>query len=596
MSEKGIINSALYRPLLGGLQYSKKIPPSTCKSTYLGSGDTFFSMNGIKANILKNHSQTAKIAPLLKKKTLAATVTAIYDFLYNHIQYRADESDQNLRSPACSWAVRKEGIDCKSYSIFAGCILTSLGIKYYIRKIKQPGLLPNEYTHVYIVVPKDQKKASLKSGHYVIDATKHENTEAAYIVKNDVFMDQLKHFGLQAPAGTVAMSATTIKGDFATVNNEAHKGFKEFLKFLQDVGIDNRVICKIRNTNQAYLNKGINPNWQFFDEGVCIEGEVIKYAYPEVHGQKIYNSPIDVALQASAELKGLNGKIELEKVKELGELGVELGSVIGDIFGDDGWWNNTFGAIFGNNFMLSCFNASNDPKKSGKQVAIDALAYFNASNLHDLSKGGLNTANLQKFVDMASAYIAERNFGVSNSAIAKCVREANKVGYEGMSEALYQVISTAKRLLQEHGGRLEYGPEKILKNYNFPVPSGYANGALLEDTRFVTRAKTYTVIAPNPVVITTPPVVGSGSNTNTGGGGTNTGGNTNTGGHTNTGGGNNTGGNTNTGGGTLPYVPVKTLPRVNTKGKVQQMGMSKLLVIGLIAGGLYMAHKKRNKK
>lgn len=614
MSEKGIINNALHRPLTGGNSFNKYIPSSTCEKSYLGEGDTFFSMDGIKANILKNYTQTAKLAPQLQKNSLSETVTSIYDFLYNHIQYKADGADQNLRSPACSWHVRKEGIDCKSYSIFAGCLLASLGIKFYIRKIKQPGMLPSEFTHVYIIVPKDQKTGSLNSGYFVIDATKHQNTEADFIEKNDVFMGDLKHFGLQAPA-TCATSAGTIKGNFAPVSETAKQGFRDFLSYLQEIGIDQRVICKIRNTVKQYLDRGINPEFAPAPNGVVIEGELIKYAYPEKHGRKTYRSPLAIAYAASKEKVGLSGSgggsgSGSGTTTNEGDLGEELGTVITGMIDDSSWWDNTFGAIFGNGFMLSCWGSSNSPKKSANEVKLDASEYFKMSGLGDASKGGLNTANFQKFVDMASAYMAHREFGSTNGQLAECTKKGNKVGYEGMAEVLYQVISTTKKLLQDNGGTFTIGSDKTLTNYHFyPVPSGYLNstGGLHDDSRFATKSKNYTIYAPNPIVLPPPPppTTGNGGGGITippiFGGGGNTGGGTTTPPTGGTGGGTTTPPPTGgTGGGTTtpvkPPNPNNPWNQVNTTPKTQEMGMNNLLVLGLVGGAIYMAYKKRQKK
>ncbi|MDP2687533.1 MAG: hypothetical protein Q8O62_09940 [Aequorivita sp.] len=604
MSEKGIINSALHRPLEAGSYYDKFIPSSTCESTYLGKGDTFFSMDGIKANILKNYSQCKKLAPQLQKKSLQATVTAIYDFLYNHIQYRADGADQNLRSPACSWSVRKTGIDCKSYSIFAGCILSSLGIKYYIRKIKQPYMLPSEFTHVFITVPKDQKSGSLNGGYFVIDATKHQNTEAAFSEKNDVFMSKLEHFGLQA-AGPQGATMATVKGNFAPVTPTAKEGFKEFLLFLQETGIDWRIICKIRNTVNKLIAKGIDPEFVITTEGIVIEGELIKYAYPEKHGRKMYRSPIAVAMRRADQLNGLNaggsgsgsgtGTGAGDETATEGELGEELGTIALDMFESSGWWDRTFGAIFANGFMISCFGSSNNPKKSAGEVALDASEYLKASGLTEESTGGLNTKNLQAFVDVASAYIAERKFGSTNGDIVKCTRDANKVGYEGMKIALSRVLSLADQLLKENNGKLTVGAERFLTSYHYKTPSGYANGKLLDDTRFKTPSPVVTVVAPKLVVI-------PGGSANTGGGsGSGSGGGTGGGGTITLPGSGTTPPPTTkppTTGGNTPAPPKPTIPWQTGGGgtpKTQQMGMNNILVIGLIAGGIYMAYKNKSK-
>jgi hypothetical protein len=611
MSNKGFINNALARPLQPGRNYTNLLPSSTCESTYLGKGDTFFSMDGIKANILKNYSQCAKLAPQLQKKSLAETVTAIYDFLYNHIQYKADGSDQNLRSPACSWSVRQSGIDCKSYSIFSGCILTVLGIKYYIRKIKQPGMLPKQYTHVYVIVPKDQKTGSLSNGYFTLDATKHENTEAAFLQKNDVFMEKLSHFGLQAPnPGFCNNSPSTM--------NEAKQGFEEFLTILKRIGVEHRIICKIRNLVNEYLSKGIDPNFAIAPQGVVIEKTLIPFHLPS-GGPRMYKSPVAVINEFTDEKGGLNGlygegggsgeggtTTAGGEEKWYSEMGEELFKAVKTEIMGSSWWDRTFKEFFGNNWKNWCINTSNSPRISGLQVETDTKTYFDWSGLGNASKGGLTTENLQKFVDVMSAYIAHRNFGQNNGDLAKCTRAGNKVGFEGATEALYQVTAMARTVLRDNGGDLKANGTKVMKTYNFgPTASGYLNstGGIHDDARFVTESQSYTVIKPKKPVTIPPPTTGTGSGTTTGGGGTTTGG-----GGTTTGGGGTTtgGGGTTTGGGGTTKPPVTTSPVKKTNpnnpwnylpaAKPQKAGMNSIIVLGLVGGAIYLAYKQREKK
>jgi hypothetical protein len=144
--------------------------------------------------------QMEKVAEKLQKPYLVDTCNAIFDFTYNNFQYKADDEDQLLRSPACSWYDRHNGIDCKSYSILASAILLEMGINHYIRKIKQPSFAPSEYTHVYVIVPVNQQTNDLNKGYYVIDGTVRDNKEPIFITAKDEFMSGLQHYALNAPA------------------------------------------------------------------------------------------------------------------------------------------------------------------------------------------------------------------------------------------------------------------------------------------------------------------------------------------------------------------------------------------------------------
>jgi len=185
----------LYREIKNGKQYDTLIPKTTCKSTYLGDGMTDFSVQEMASMVQQYAFQMEKVAPLLSKSSLQQTCNTIHKWCYDHFQYKADDEIQYLRSPACSWYSRYDGIDCKSYSIVASCILINLGINHYIRRIKQPGFMPDLWTHVYVIVPKDQEKGNLNQGYYVIDGTVATTVESAFIQNSDTYIS-MKHYGL----------------------------------------------------------------------------------------------------------------------------------------------------------------------------------------------------------------------------------------------------------------------------------------------------------------------------------------------------------------------------------------------------------------
>ena len=206
----------LHRQLRDGKEYEKLIPETKCDSTYLGDGMTDFSVSEMAKMVKAYFRQMQKVAPLLKKRSLQQTCNAIHDFTYWHFQYKADKEVQNLRSPACSWYVRRDGIDCKSYSIIASCILTNLGIKHYIRRIKQPAMHPDLWTHVYVIVPKDQAATNVATDYYVIDGTIADNKEPLFTEKSDLYM--MEHLGLNGAAsqGLNGFSLEYFKGMFSS--------------------------------------------------------------------------------------------------------------------------------------------------------------------------------------------------------------------------------------------------------------------------------------------------------------------------------------------------------------------------------------------
>jgi hypothetical protein len=184
------INRLLSRNIKTGYEYEGLIPKYAGVSHNFDSGslnsDTFDTLKFMAIWVEKYHNQMSRIAPKLKGATIEKTVKNIYNFLYWHFQYKLDDDVQQLYSPSAAWHFRKTGFDCKTFSILASCILTELGIAHSFRKVQQPGLMPGEWSHVYVIVHDKNKD-------YVIDATNHTNTEVFYTKKFDM---SLKHRGL----------------------------------------------------------------------------------------------------------------------------------------------------------------------------------------------------------------------------------------------------------------------------------------------------------------------------------------------------------------------------------------------------------------
>jgi len=185
----------LFRAIKSAGKYGSLYPTAKCEKVALGKGDTDFSVKMMAQWIETHYPQTNKVAKALEKSSLEQTCAAIHEHLYWYFQYKADQSDQLLRSPACAWKQRYQGIDCKTYSIVASCILLNLGINHYIKKVGYSK--PGEYTHVYIIVPVDQVSNDLNDRYYMIDGTIDTMEEPFYIDSKEYLM--LSHYGLNQP-------------------------------------------------------------------------------------------------------------------------------------------------------------------------------------------------------------------------------------------------------------------------------------------------------------------------------------------------------------------------------------------------------------
>lgn len=220
------MSNFLFRKVQNGGKYNALIPNSACEKVAFGEGDTYLSVQLILKQILQHNWQLEKVAKLLDTYVLEETLSKIHSFAYNHFQYKADGKAQLLRSPACAWKTRYDGIDCKSYTIIVGCLLTQLGLRYYIRKIKQPTFEPEDFTHVYVIVPVNQQTGTIQDGYYTIDATLPTMVEPIFIDSNDTYMDKLPHYGLNglASSGTVYNPPTTTTGTTTTDTQTTDSG------------------------------------------------------------------------------------------------------------------------------------------------------------------------------------------------------------------------------------------------------------------------------------------------------------------------------------------------------------------------------------
>lgn len=206
------INSELHRKLKSGKKYEGLIPYSDCSSVKLADGDTKVAIDNMAIWSKKYQHHTAKLSKLFAKYPLPIMCEKLHTFLYEHFQYKIDGINQNLRSPACSWKSRADGIDCKSYSIFASTVLLNLGVTHYLRRIKQG--VTDGFSHVYVIVPKNQKTNDLKQGYFTIDGTLQQNAEPLFYEKDDILMQSdIPAYGLANPIQMALMEvgATVVK-------------------------------------------------------------------------------------------------------------------------------------------------------------------------------------------------------------------------------------------------------------------------------------------------------------------------------------------------------------------------------------------------
>ncbi|WP_407266619.1 transglutaminase-like domain-containing protein [Tenacibaculum maritimum] len=296
------INKSLSRKIKINTKYDKYLVKTPCKSTFLGKYDTTGGMKQMKEWTLKHQNYTKKLSKVLKGKNLPETITNIYNFLYNHIQYDADGYDQQLKTPSCTWNRRFEGVDCKSFSVFASSILINLNIPHSFRKVVQP-YEPSRWSHVYVIIPYGKNTL-------VIDATKKENTEVEYIKKEDMEV-HLPYYGLHGYQESM--------DEFVT-DNEIFDGFKKVIDFFKKAGVSETILQTIvdKVKESYYKYNGFNFKFTLKENGLIIDNEIINL------GEKQQGLN---AIVTGAAIKKVAGPL-LKKLLNNVDFGKEIGKVL----------------------------------------------------------------------------------------------------------------------------------------------------------------------------------------------------------------------------------------------------------------------------
>ena len=149
----------------------------------------------MKKMVSRSLDDTSEIAQKLKGKSLQSTCSNVWNFLYNHVQYKKDhDTREQLRTPARTWKDRSTGVDCDCYTIFISSVLTNLSIPHMMRIAAYKG----DYQHVYVIVPKNGKSVAGNSTYFVIDPVVNRfNYEVPYSKKSDAMprVTMLNGFG-----------------------------------------------------------------------------------------------------------------------------------------------------------------------------------------------------------------------------------------------------------------------------------------------------------------------------------------------------------------------------------------------------------------
>jgi hypothetical protein len=152
------------------------------------SADVEDTLRLIRRTVPETLWHTEKIARVLKGRTLEETCENIWNFVYNHIQYKKDEKGyEQVRSPRRAWSDRKSGVDCDCYTEFISSILSNLKIRHKLRIAAYDPALG--WQHIYPVIPRDGRldyELTNSRDYIVIDCVKDRyDDEQPYLTTKD---------------------------------------------------------------------------------------------------------------------------------------------------------------------------------------------------------------------------------------------------------------------------------------------------------------------------------------------------------------------------------------------------------------------------
>lgn len=452
------ISIPLRRKIYNGNRYSKFLPKSTCQTSNLGNGENTIAegVDFMAQHVKEWAHQTEKITKalglqkILQEKGIPATVAVVYWFLYSHIQYSADWQTQNLRSPACSWYARKQGIDCKSYSIFAACILENLGLNYSIRRVKQPGSHPDLWSHVYVTVMLDQTsnpQQQLDEKNYlVIDATKHENSEVAYLEKQDTIMSQKHKY--------VAMNAAETSG---ILTEEEYFLANSFADIMRAKGFSSSKIDEMFSYLTELLKSGVSKTEIYFS---------------------LNNNGLKISPSINSEGKYFNKNLGLGNAEEA--YTEAFSDVFDDVVNEDTFaniWNKIKDVL---NF--SCWGAHMKPDQAESHLKKD-LSFAGLPTAAGLNKSTAGINELNKFIGYCTMYAHVAKMKESDMS-SSCSKKSYAAMHDAVLEYRDNVIKAYENEVKRLGGSLlldnnivpNLGSNKHYKTatgcLNLPVISG----------------------------------------------------------------------------------------------------------------------------
>ncbi|MCY1634864.1 hypothetical protein [Marinifilum sp. D737] len=317
------------RKIKPGIEFNHLIDTSDVKFTSTFTEGSVDDTVSIMCNIIKkHHGQVKELANSLKRDTRYKTLKSIWDFVFNHIQYKKDTPGiEQLSTPARIWlnrSIPNTPSDCDDHSLFVGSLLYCLGIPFSIRIAGYEG---KPFSHVYVVV-----------GDVCIDTVLHRfNCEAEYTSKKD------KQMQIETLAG-VGADPEFVDG-LGTLN-QLHESGDNYDTIMQRLH-DSEQVNGVGDSNLEEEEKALRVLGETQLETTLKEYELEPEKYHALgFGQKFWLH-MKAALQAIKDGESLDGiiikltdgsKWERENLSPLNGMAGENGETIGLLSALDGFF------------------------------------------------------------------------------------------------------------------------------------------------------------------------------------------------------------------------------------------------------------------
>ena len=130
------------------LSYDAFIDSSDGNKTLVGYGFNKSTLDELK-EACKSYKQVEKLAAHLKADSEAQSAFNVWHWLHCNVNYNYDKAgEEEIRTPARTWADRKTGVDCDCLAVFTACLFICMGYRPLFEIVAFHN--SPQYSHIYV--------------------------------------------------------------------------------------------------------------------------------------------------------------------------------------------------------------------------------------------------------------------------------------------------------------------------------------------------------------------------------------------------------------------------------------------------------------